>query len=245
MTPDPMWEEYTKQLTKTGRLIQQTELAALKPPKQRSKARFMNVARYVEWQDKILKNKKAGNLNKIPEERYEQYFGWLTKFVAPHDVWAQKIGLVELVKAIIRVHGLSEESYNYLLDEIVAMPLDDELEAFIHTVFDAVYEEVEKLDDDQTLPTFTEALESLFGSHKNHTGKGGHGINGNILTLATLVGKPQTVDEVCKTMEATPVRTMLSWVKEQVGETVGSLRRQFLKISWTKFDKHNQEAVAG
>lgn len=245
LTMDPLWDVYTTKLTKTGQLIQQTEFAALKPPKQRSKARFMNVARYISWQDKILQSKKSGNLGKIPEERYERYFGWLVKFSPSLDVWALKIGLVERVKAVIRAHGLSEDSYSYLLDEIAAMPLGRELESFIHTVFDAIYEEVEKLDDDQTLPAFTEVLESLFGSYKNHTSKGGHGINGNILTLATLVGRSQTSKEICKTMEETPVKTMLAWVKERVGDTVGSLRRQFFAKERTEFDEEIQAVAIG
>jgi len=242
LVEDPMWEEYTQRLTKTGQLIHQTELAALKPPKLRSKARFMNVARYVAWQDKILQNKQAGNLDKIPEDRYEQYFGWLYKFGPSLDIWIPKIGLVERIKDVTRTYGLSEDSYNYLLEEIAQMPLENCLESFIETVFNTVYEEVEKLDDGQTLPAFTEVLESLFGSYKYHTSQGGHGITGNILTLGTLVGKPQTTEEIQRVMEETSVRQMLGWVTEKVGETVGTLRRKFFKNVGTEFDSQLQMA---
>lgn len=242
---DPMWDKYTSQLTTTGQLVHQTELAALKPPKLRSKARFMNVARYVAWQDKISTNKKAGNLNSIPEDRYEQYFGWLPKFEPSLNIWIPKIRLIERVKEVIRTNGLSEASYDYLLEEIAQMPLEKDLTPFIETVFDTIYEEVEKLDDGQTLPAFTEALESLFGSYKYHASQGGHGITGNILTLGTLVGKPQTAKEIQKVMEKTPVKKVLEWVREKVGKTVGSLRSEFLKKQRTEFDSQPVEVPVG
>lgn len=242
---DPMWDKYTSQLTTTGQLVHQTELAALKPPKLRSKARFMNVARYVAWQDKISTNKKAGNLNSIPEDRYEQYFGWLPKFEPSLNIWIPKIRLIERVKEVIRTNGLSEASYDYLLEEIAQMPLEKDLTPFIETVFDTIYEEVEKLDDGQTLPAFTEALESLFGSYKYHASQGGHGITGNILTLGTLVGKPQTAKEIQKVMEKTPVKKVLEWVREKVGKTVGSLRSEFFKKQRTEFDSQPVEVPVG
>jgi len=77
---DSLWEKYTKCLTKTKLLVQQTELAGLQPPKQRSKARFMNISLYIDWFTRIQKSKEDGNLNHISEERFNEYFGWMSKF---------------------------------------------------------------------------------------------------------------------------------------------------------------------
>lgn len=229
LTADPKWEEYTKHLTKSRQLMAQTEFAALMPPKLRSKARFMNAALYIDWPDRIQNSKQAGNLNNIPPDRYEKYFGWLSQYLLALNGWISKVYAVEMIKDVIRIHGLSQNSYNYLEDSFALMPLENEVSNFIRKAMSSLYEEVKKLDADQTLPAFTEVLESTFGSHKNHIGRGGQGLCGNVITLATLVGPVQTTDEIHKAMEETPVRTMLSWVKEKVGETVGSLRRKFFK----------------
>ena len=51
---DERWKSYTRQLGQTKFAVQQTELACLSPPSQRSKARFMNVAGLVAWGIKTL-----------------------------------------------------------------------------------------------------------------------------------------------------------------------------------------------
>jgi hypothetical protein len=226
-TSDSKWDSYTVQLTQTKRLLQQTELAALQPPNQRSKARFMNTHLYIDWPDKILQSKSAGYLDGIAKERYEKYFGWLEGYASSFLIWSQKVGVVETIKTTIRQHGLSEDVYNHLLETFVAMPLEKETHVFVCDACSAMYEEIQKLDDDQILPAFTEPLESVFGSFKYHTARGGQGMTGNILTIGTLVGAPLTTEEIRKAFEATPVRDILTWVETKVGPTLSKLRNKF------------------
>jgi hypothetical protein len=223
---DPFWEEYTKHLTKTKQLVQQTELAGLQPPKQRSKARFMNVALYIDWFSKLKKSEQDGNLDEIPKERFNEYFGWMSKFEFFHEVIDQKVGIVETIKDTIRRGGYSMEIYEHLIDLFDTMPLDG-VHSFICDALDVVYEEVKKLDDEERLPGTTEIIESLFGSYKYHSACGGHGITGNVLTMGSLVGKTQTSEEIGKTMEATPVKSVLDWVTSNVGDTLAKLRNRF------------------
>lgn len=232
---DEQWIAYTEQLTKTKRLVQQTELAALQPPNQRSKARFMNANLYIKWPDKITQAKAEGRLDEISEERYQKYFGWLSDYSSHILLWGQKIGVIETIKETIRQHGLSEDTYDYLLTSIAQMPLEKEVEEFICNVFTAVYEEVKKLDEGQILPTSTEIVESTFGSYKYHSARGGHGITGNSLTIGVLVGKKPTLEEISQALEATPVSKMLKWVNEKIGNTLSKIRNKFFPKK--KFDE--------
>jgi hypothetical protein len=226
---DPLWEEYTKQLTKTKQLVQQTDLAGLQPPKQRSKARFMNVSLYIDWFAKVQKSKQDGNLTHIPEERFSEYFGWMSKFEFFYEVLYQKVGVTEIIKDTVRRGGYSTGSYEHLIDLFDLMPLDEGVHSFVCEALDAVYEEVEKLDEGERLPATTEIIESLFGSHKNHSARGGHGITGNVLTIGALVGATLPSEELNKIMEETPVRSMLNWVDSKVGDTLAKLRNRFFK----------------
>jgi hypothetical protein len=235
LTADPNWDEYTKEFTICRKHMCQTEFAALMPPKLRSKARFMNAALYIDWPDRIKKNKQAGNLDKIPLERFQQYFGWLNRFYCSLDSWIPKVSIIEMIKDITRIHGLSKDSYEYLKSTIEQIPMEKDVEALSHKALQALYHEVEKLEEGQVLPAFTESVESMIGAHKNHISRGGQGICGNTITMPTLIGPSLTVDEIYKAMEMTPVRTMLSWIKKNLGDTVGSLRRKFFKR--TKFDE--------
>lgn len=226
---DPLWEEYTEHLTKTKQRVQQTELAGLQPPKQRSKARFMNVSLYIDWFTRVQESKANGNLKDIPEARFNEYFGWMSKFEFFYEIVQQKVGITEIIKDTVRRGGYSIEIYEYLIDLFDLMPLDKGVHSFICDALDAVNEEVEKLDEGETFLGSTEIVESLFGSHKNHSACGGHGITGNVLTLGTLVGKTLTSEEVKKTMEETPVKPMMSWVNDMVGDTLAKLRNRFFR----------------
>ncbi len=226
---DPLWEEYTKHLTKTKQLVQQTELAGLQPPKQRNKARFMNVSRYISWFRKIYKSKEDGNLKQISEERFNEYFGWMQKFEFFYEIIEQKVGITEIIKDTVRRGGYSMGIYEYLVDLFNLMPLDQAVRNFTCDALNAVYEEVKKLDKGERLPASTEIVESLFGCYKNHSSCGGHGITGNVLTLGALVGTKLTSEEVSKTMEKTPVESILDWVNSNVGDTLAKLRNRFFK----------------
>jgi hypothetical protein len=49
LTGDERWEAMTKEATHTGKKVNQTDLHFLAPPKQRTKARFMNVGPLINW----------------------------------------------------------------------------------------------------------------------------------------------------------------------------------------------------
>ena len=51
---DPDWNDYIKKCSQTSRQVQQTSLAGFGPPNQRSKARYMNVNKLINWGSNIL-----------------------------------------------------------------------------------------------------------------------------------------------------------------------------------------------
>ena len=233
---DVKWIAYSQQLTTTKRLVQQTELAALQPPNQRGKGRFMNIGLYIKWPKKIFKAKAEGNLDEISEERYQKYFGWLSDYQEFLQEKGQMFGIVEILNDTIRKNGLSLDVYNHLLDTFKLMPLEDNVRAFVGICMNTVYEEVAKLDDEQTVPISTEILESTFGSYKYHSAKGGQGITGNSLTIALLVGNKLTHGEICQALETTSVSKMMHWVGERIGNTLSKARDRFFpKVKRTGF----------
>lgn len=222
---DPQWVSYTLELSKCRVSTLQTELAGIHPPILRAKARFMNVALYIDWGMKIPKLKALGT---IPEERYEKYFSWVEKFIPDLNVRSQKVGITEMIIGVTRQFGISRDIYNHLRIEIDNMPLEEEVAAFVEKAFKSLAEEVVKLDEGQVLPASTESLESLYGVFKHRSGDGRQGITGNILGLPVLVGLGQSIEEIQRGMEATPVKKMLKWVGEHVGNTVGKLRNKLM-----------------
>jgi hypothetical protein len=236
---DVMWTEFTKKIAETKRFIQQTELAAMLPPNQRSKARFMDIGYILDWPERVLEAKKSGRLDSIPEGRYQQYFGWIKEFLSPISNWKFMVGALDMIKGICREHGLSHDTYEYLrlfFAEASSSIDDDALKEFLKNALKAVEEESRKLKEGEVMLCSTEVLESIFGKYKE-LNYGSQGINGNILGLATFVGPELTEQTVKEAMEGCSTNSGINWIKQKVGNTLGSLRHRFFReIKGTKFD---------
>ena len=72
------WLEFWTQATQTLARVQQTALAALAPPRQRRKARYMNVAELVAWGERILQYlaEDSSQQRDWDRQRVEQAVGW-------------------------------------------------------------------------------------------------------------------------------------------------------------------------
>lgn len=235
---DTQWSEYIQQLNLTRRQVFQTELAAIMPKKQREKARFMDIGRLLYWPKQVRKSKADGHLNDISEERYEKYLGWVEEsFIDALREWGFMEGAVTMIKEIVRMYGLSMDVYMYIrmfFEE--ACIKGERIQKFILKALNAVWEEVIKLDEGQTLICSTEVIESVFGKYKA-INEGLHGITSNILGICTFVGKEKNVVEIKKAMEKCSVKMAVEFVREKFGQTLSSLRKKYFpSIKRTKFD---------
>ncbi len=62
---DSRWQAFVSQCSLSRKQIQQTELYFLVPPKQRQKARYLNVEPYVHWAQQILRYQEQGDFSRI------------------------------------------------------------------------------------------------------------------------------------------------------------------------------------
>ncbi len=66
---DERWKPFLRQAHQARQQVQQTELAFLAPPKQRSKARFMSTETHLEWAQRVLTYHDQGDLSTL-DPRY-------------------------------------------------------------------------------------------------------------------------------------------------------------------------------
>ena len=69
LSNDEIYQRFNAQCNQTKSLIQQTELNFLKPPTQRSKARYHHIAARIEWAQKVLRYQQRGDFHLI-DARY-------------------------------------------------------------------------------------------------------------------------------------------------------------------------------
>lgn len=225
---NPAWRAFIKKLLDTRKLIQQTEFAAMMPPRQRAKGRFMDISYLVEWPERILQSRHEGYLATIADKRYEKYFGWIGEFASQLSDWKYMYGAVDLIKCAFRDYGLSRETYEYMQTffEEVLPTENTALDHFTGAILSTVQEECNKLNEDETLICMTEVLESLFGKLKVLI-SGNQGITGNILGLAALVGPERSEEAVKKAMEGSSIKKAQGWVEENLSGRIGKLRHRY------------------
>jgi hypothetical protein len=224
---DEQWPSYASQLGQTKFAVQQTELAALAPPSQRSKARFMNVGGLVEWGCKTLAlvdDPSGLEPLGIAAERVRAKLGWLVAYREALEEWSAYQAVIDGALDFVRCRGF------YLgagFDVAAVLPaasggageLREELITFVRG-------ESLKARVGERLPGTTEVLESCFGKLKAlEGGQSKSGFTGLVLSLGAMVSK-WTAESLGEALERCRVRDVAAWCRKRLGQSVQSQRKQ-------------------
>lgn len=237
LTKDGQWEIFINLATKTKQQVQQTALACLAPPKQRSKARYMNTEYLLGWGTNALKllsssedeiRKKEFDADKMKEK-----LGWLLEFKDDLERWNTILSIATTTEDFIRKKCIYNNADIDLLKEIDLLKLNGSPTAnkFKQDVIEYVRSEAIKAHPNEKLPGSSEIIESLFGKQKFiEKEQSKSGFTGLLLALPALVSK--TTDEVIRNaMESTPVKKVLEWYKDNIKSSVQSKRKKAFDFS--------------
>jgi hypothetical protein len=224
---DLRWKAYASQLGQTKFAVQQTPLACLTPPSQRSKARFMNVGGLVDWGTKTLAlvdNPSELERLGISAEQMQAKLGWLEEFRAELAAWSACMAVIERTLDFVRCRGLTASAGRELEATLPAAAgsageLREQLLGF-------VTDESSKVRQGERLPGTTEVLESCFGKLKAlEDGQSKSGFTGLVLSLGAMVSK-WTTESIGEALELCRVRDVLDWCRKNLGPSVQSQRKQ-------------------
>jgi len=219
---DEEWINFTSLATKTKKQLQQTSLAFLSPPNQRTKARYMNVDILVQWGQKtldFLDNKSDTNdKNKILEK-----LGWLYDYRDSLFEWEEIMQVIGHTESHLRKNGYffgcHMELKNLLADNMATRSL-----AISEQVLNFVKTQESKLKPRERLLASSEIIESVFGKQKylEHE-QSKNGFTGLLLGIAAIVAST-TTEVVFKALETVPTQKILTWCKEHLGQTLQGKR---------------------
>jgi hypothetical protein len=224
---DPRWKAYASKLGQTKFAVQQTALACLTPPSQRSKARFMNMDGLVDWGIQTLRLvDDPSGLPKlgISAEQMKAKLGWLEEFRAALAEWSSWMAVIEKTLDFVRCRGLTASAGRELEATLPAAAgsageLREQLLGF-------VTDESSKVRQGERLPGTTEVLESCFGKLKAlEDGQSKSGFTGLVLSLGAMVST-WTVESIGEALERCRVRDVLDWCRKNLGPSVQSQRRE-------------------
>ena len=225
-TRDPAWQRFTERAHCFKQQVTLTDLAALAPPHQRSKARYMNLDVLTEWAEqklKLLDDRKAIAAAGLKPKQVETKLGWLRKFAPEIRRWGELLAVAGAAEHYVRHEGIHATA-SQELDAHLPKPATPAAKRLRKDLLAFVAEQGQQAKGDERLLGSSEVLESLIGKLKHVAGEEGrHGFTGMILSLGALVGK-LTVDAVREALTEVPTREVWSWCQDHLGSTVQSIR---------------------
>jgi hypothetical protein len=241
---DPDWQDFIKNASATNSKVQQTDLAFLGPPNQRSKSRYMNCDRLVKWGMTALSYLDCTDTTQPKNEKLAEKFGWLHNFSEQLEEWQ---GLVELIKTAnnyINFMGLYKHLDKDLKDVLSECVLAERYRHIRGEILDFVKEQQGKVPSEDRLLGSSEIIESVIGKYKglqNDQVKGG--ITGMLLGLAASVSE-LTLETVNKAMASVSNEKLWNWIKENVGKSVYSKRKEAYDSVKNKEQKWDENLTA-
>ena len=225
--------KFQKQLGQTRSAIQQTELSHFTPPKQKTKARFMNLQDTIQWASMVLWNLShphSAARTDIDTERVNEKLGWLRAFRDDIRRWSRCLSVVGATLQLINEQGLSAGTTGRLKKELNKLSLCNISRSVVDRTLAFIKESEKKLKKlklpNLRVPMSTEVLESVFGRYKQLEGQhSSGGVTSLLASFATLL-KPITAEEVTSAFASVSTSDMKRWVKNELGETLQSKKNQ-------------------
>lgn len=224
---DERWKSYSTESGQAKSRVQQTELAGLVPPSQRSKARFMNVGKLVDWGVKTLglldAPSRLGPLG-IDGGRLREKLGWLEGYRTALGEWSGYQVVIDGALDFVRRRGLYAGAE---IDLAAAVPDRSGPAGGLRAdLIEFVRQEGLKAHPGERLPGTTEVVESCFGKLKAlEDGQSKGGFTGLVLSLGAMVSE-WTAETIGEGLERCRVRDVMAWCRRMLGRSVQSQRQQ-------------------
>jgi hypothetical protein len=241
---DEKWLKFIELATKTKVSVQQTTLAFLAPPNQRSKSRYMNVDILIQWGLKILAfidQQQKEKSNKFDKDQIGEKLGWITAFREMLEELEDVLQIVETTESFVRKNGLYHDCHIELKDSMILMANKDRAKKVQELLLTFVEEESLKAKPDERLLGSSEVIESVFGKLKGvEQDQAKSGFTNLLLSTAAIVSKT-TEDVVEKALKTVRTKEVLDWCKKNIGQSVQSMRKEtfaFYKKTEQKRDQN-------
>lgn len=225
---DASWSVFVAQAHRFKQQVAQTEMAALAPPQQRSKARYMNVDVLTDWAQKHLKllgSKKAMRAAGLKPAQVEAKLGWLRKYAPQIQRWGEMLAVTETTEHYIRHEGIHSQA----AEELVAVLPDVTSRAarqLRQRLLEFVQEQSQHARSGERLLGSSEVLESIIGKFKHLSGeRSNRGMTGMVLSLGALVGR-HAVSVVQDAMHEVTNQDVWEWCHSHFGSTVQGIRQR-------------------
>jgi hypothetical protein len=226
---DADWLTFTHLANQSGRRVQQTALAALTPPNQKTKARYMNLEELVKWGQAmlaLLDQPQTQVEQSIDPEQVQEKLGWITGFRSQLKEWGELFEVITAVESFVRHHGLYAGAHRKLETQLRGRAHAQRTRRVRRELVAFVAGEETKARSGERLLGSSEIIESVLGKMKRlEQDQAKSGFTGLILGLSAMVSTT-TKEVIQKALETVPTKQMLAWCRETFGRSVQAKRRE-------------------
>jgi hypothetical protein len=225
---DASWQVFVEKVHRFKQQVSLTSLAALAPPQQRSKARYMNLDALVAWAEeslRLLDRSQAMRKASLDARQVEKKLGWLRKFAPQVRRWKEMFTLIEATERYVRHEGIHAKAAEELA-AVLSKPATPAARRLRKQLLEFVAAQGRQARERERLLGSSEVLESIIGKFKNVAGeRGQHGLTGMALSVGALVGN-LAVETVQTAMTEITTQNVWDWCRLHLGPTVQSARQR-------------------
>ncbi|KPA10357.1 hypothetical protein MHK_009439 [Candidatus Magnetomorum sp. HK-1] len=226
------WESFCKYANQKRNEIQQTRLAPVMPPNQKSKARFMNVGRLISWGKKLLSFLKKGKKEKlegIDYEKIEKKFEELKEYESQISEWDELDKITRKTESVVRKGGIYKGCSLKLETELKKEIKSERGQRVATELINFVEHEETKAKANEKLLGSSEIIESVFGKLKRIEGdQEKSGFTGNVLSVCAMVSRT-TLEMIKEAMETITTPCLNEWCMENLGDSIQCQRKKIFK----------------
>jgi hypothetical protein len=228
LQPDEAWQAFTRLAAQTKQQVQQTALAPLAPPHQRTKARYMNVADLIQWGHTLLTwlDQPPGDASLLFDSAHVQAkLGWVSEFRQALGEWDALLQVITTTESFVRQQGLYRGAHTELQARLQGLAHTERAKQVCTELVTFVAAEEAKAQPDERLLGSSEVIESVFGKLKRlEQDQAKSGFTGLLLSVGAMVSTT-TAEVIQKALETVPTKTVLAWCKEHLGPSVQAKRK--------------------
>ena len=228
------WKDFVTNISYTKKSLVHTILAFMAPGKPKEKARWLNLENYLVWVESALQQAKE-EMNKHEQDKFNEKVLWIKDYTKDIKEWSSMLMMLNILKNEVKTNGLSSCSLMNIEEQIKKSKIKINSIALQET-----YTEITKYLNEEirglkgVFLGCTDIIESIFGKYKNFSSKSPmKEIGKSILTIPVFTSEinPEIIKEA---MEATQAKDVDKWLKDNIGKSLFSKRKNFLQLGKEK-----------
>lgn len=225
------YQSFRVECNQCRRKLQQTELAFLSPPSQRSLCRYFNIENLIDWAQNIFNSpietiiKLAPNIEpEVFNKKMKEKFGWLINYQDEISIWNQMVTTTRSLETQLKTCGINQQSLDeFELDKVL---LNTNLSSeFKQNILEFITTESSQIPEGKTLLATSDVLESIFGKYKQFSCKSPIKQMGQMILNISLCTMNLTTSVVKQALETVRYADLEIWLTQAFGQSTLSKRR--------------------